>query len=111
MPEKPLTGVDRGKADDTLNFLLPASACTGQRTLLIRTRFPGDPDVESEHAVGLDFESVPSLRVRGIGVHITGPGALNLPAPSEPGIDDLLTLMRRMGPVSTVELGRVLRII
>jgi hypothetical protein len=101
----PSTGINRGLANATLNFLLPASLCTGTRTCTVSVfdpQLPGPRLVESELTISLAFQSVPRLRVHGVLVHVTGPGP-NLPAPTDVALGNTLGTLLRIGPLSGID--------
>jgi hypothetical protein len=101
----PSTGINRGSANATLNFLLPASLCTGTRTCTVGVfdpQRPGPRLIESQLAISLAFGSVPRLRVHGVLVRVTGPGP-SLPAPTDVALGLTLGTLLRIGPLSGMD--------
>src|SRR5437867_1631936 len=67
---RPANTIDRGNANHTLNFRIPAADCTGTVTftaLVFDPAHPGDPAYTSPPlSVTVHFDTVPQVRVHGV---------------------------------------------
>lgn len=104
--------IDRGQANHTLNFRVPATYCQGMLRFTV-TVFEDAPEILGSLAraerrasfttqVHGRFAAVPAFRVHGVLVHYTGDG-MNLPAPT--GLDLVATLdyTLRTYPIGRIE--------
>lgn len=93
--------IQRGRANATLNFLVPASSCQGQVQFQIKVWGAANAALNSPVVVQYaSFGSVPPPPVHGVLIHYTGPndsrtGNLNIPAPTR--VDLLNTLAPVIG--------------
>jgi hypothetical protein len=98
--------IDRGQADHTLNFRVPANVCQGHLRFSISV-FEQSPVIAGTARVAAShsqvvfgrFEPVPDLPIHGVLVHYTGDG-MDLPAPSGFALAKTLEFVRRTYPIS-----------
>ncbi len=90
---KPLSGVQRSSAGDTLNFRIPADVSQGQIHCAVKVFDPANPADVSETFIDLSFRLVPRLGVHGVLVHYTGVDYFDKPVDAQPnGLDLAVTL-------------------
>jgi hypothetical protein len=84
IPARRLDDIDRGRANDTLNFLLPWSVCDGDVDCKLVV-FDANATTESvERTFTLRFEAVPPVDVRTVLVHYTGVDFFDKPVDAQP---------------------------
>ena len=109
IPATPSSTIDRGNLNHTLNFVVPASYCTGRVSFTIRVFDPAHPDEASYAAIPLTvaavFEDVPPLSVHGVLIHYTGPNFFDMPVDAQPSGFDLLQSLDYM--LRTYPVGRL----
>ncbi|MCV2489221.1 hypothetical protein OF117_07575 [Geodermatophilus sp. YIM 151500] len=106
IPAIPQTSINRHDVNGTLNFVLSPSQCQGSTSLTIRAFDPDAADprhYEHERTFGLSFRQIPHLKVHLVGVHLTGPGTLNLAAPSDVAMEESLGDVSRFAPISGID--------
>jgi hypothetical protein len=92
--------------DTLLNFVLPPSQCIGVRSCTVKLFDPdaaGPRHVEHERTFTIGFRDVPHLMVRLVGVHLTGPAGVNVPAPSDVAMEESLGDASRFAPFSGID--------
>jgi hypothetical protein len=96
------TEIDRGLADHTLNFSLPASWCHGLVDITVRAFDEAAPTQKSAALKRtLRFLRVDPLRVYAVGVNYTGAG-MNLPAPVQADFASTFDFARKVWPTGEV---------
>jgi hypothetical protein len=108
IPAKDADLIDRGNANDTLNFLVPASHCLGTVPFTATVFEPGhrsEPAYSSDapFKVAGSFEPIPPLRIRATLIRYPGMGMDLLPPGGEDLDRDVSDLTRRLFPISDVE--------
>jgi hypothetical protein len=105
IPPKQDSAINRGNANDTLNFSIPSAFCTGNVDFRIRvfdSAHPNQPGYTSGQIQNtLRFTRVVPLRVRGVGVHYTGLG-LNIPAPNLADLQSTLSFVSKAYPTGQI---------
>lgn len=103
IPTRVSNTIDRGNANHTLNFRVPADHCTGSVTFTVEVFDPDRPDdpvFSSEpQTFTVNFESVPLVRIHGVLIHYTGLG-LDIPAPSSSDLVRTMAWVGRVYPIS-----------
>jgi hypothetical protein len=99
------SSIDRGNANHTLNFRVPASRCVGTVSFTLTVYDPAFPsDVSSPFlstTFSLTFDDVPLMRVHGVLIHYTGRG-LDIPAPNGFDLINTLDYVWRSYPISSI---------
>jgi hypothetical protein len=96
--------IDRGKINDTLNFLLPPNMCVGTLNCTIRVFDPDRPGArlyEDDRTLTFTFLPTPRLRIHGVLIHYTRPG-FNIPAPTSTAFTATLDTTARVGPTHQI---------
>jgi hypothetical protein len=90
VPVQPISSIQRGNTNHSLNFRVPAADCVGNVTFTAKLIDTADPSNFRTRTMTLTFDEVPPVRVHGVLIHYTGRG-LNITAPT--GIDLINTLV------------------
>lgn len=97
--------IQRGQANATLNFLVPASSCQGTVIFTIKVWDVANPSFASTAQTQLaGFAPVPMPRVHGVLIHYTGTNAahtgnLDIPAPTGADLVNTLAPVIRVYPI------------
>jgi hypothetical protein len=102
--------IQRGKANNTLNFLIPGTACNGEIELRVRVFDAVHPDqpgyTSSTFQSTLQFIPVAPLTIHGFGVHYIGKDAsgrkTDIPAPGLAALRSTLRFVQKAYPVGEV---------
>jgi hypothetical protein len=97
------SAINRGNANHTLNFRIPAAHCVGTVTFNVTVFDPAQPaDASSpwlSSKVTVSFDNVPRVRIHGVLIHYTGRG-LDIAAPTGLDLVNTLVYVGKTYPIS-----------
>ncbi|HEX9131871.1 MAG TPA: hypothetical protein VF844_06240 [Ktedonobacteraceae bacterium] len=103
IPAMPASAIDRGNANQTLNFLIPAANSRGQLQVTVTLFDPAHPGNPTYTSASVTFYSsfgvVPRVRIHGVLIHYTGLG-MNIPHPSGFDLINTLAYLGKTYPIS-----------
>ena len=93
------SAIQRGNANNSLNFRVPAADCVGTVTFTVKLIDNSNASNFKTTTITLTFAEVPQVRVHGVLIHYTGRG-LNIAAPSGTDLVNTLAWVGRTYPIS-----------
>jgi hypothetical protein len=103
IPARSATLINRGNVNETLNFWVSPTLCSGTKSFNITVTDPAQPNNPASTSVpataSITFDSVPRPRVQGVLIRYTGMG-LNIAAPTGQQLMRTLDFVSEVYPIS-----------